>query len=167
HESAEPVFTYCNIQGGYEGEGNIDCLPMFCDSKNGNYHIADVSCCVGAGEGGADIGALGSGCDAIIYMMGDVNMYNGAWPPSVIGGDVTYLVNYFRNIPSSQPCLIDGFWSSADANGDCNIIGSDVTKLVNYFRGQGDLTYCPDSPPSWLNPDNLPIEAPEGWPNCE
>ncbi|MCP4582566.1 MAG: hypothetical protein GY839_13235, partial [candidate division Zixibacteria bacterium] len=47
HESAEPVFTYCNIQGGYEGEGNIDCLPMFCDSKNGNYHIADVSCCVG------------------------------------------------------------------------------------------------------------------------
>ncbi|MCP4580820.1 MAG: hypothetical protein GY839_04335 [candidate division Zixibacteria bacterium] len=101
------------------------------------------------------------------YLPGDVNMYNGAWPPSVIGGDVTYLVNYFRSLPSSQACLLDGFWCSADANGDCDIIGSDVTRLVTYFRGTTTLAYCPDYEPAWSTPDDLPEEAPIVWPNCE
>jgi hypothetical protein len=101
------------------------------------------------------------------YLPGDANMTNGAWPPTVIGSDVTYLVNYFRSLPSSQACLLDGFWCSADANGDCNIIGSDVTKLVNYFRGLTDIEYCIDYEPTWPTPDDLPIEPPPGWPNCE
>jgi hypothetical protein len=103
----------------------------------------------------------------IAYLPGDANMFNGAWPPTVIGGDVTYLVNYFRGMETSLPCLLDGFWCSADANGDCNVIGSDVTKLVTYFRGMTDLQYCPDYEPSWPTPDDLPDEAPVGWPNCE
>ncbi|MCP4582878.1 MAG: hypothetical protein GY839_14810 [candidate division Zixibacteria bacterium] len=101
------------------------------------------------------------------YLPGDVNMANGNWPPTVIGGDVTYLVNYFRSMPSSQPCLLDGFWGSADANGDCIIIGSDVTKLVSYFRGMTYLGYCPDYAPSWPTPEDLPVDSPPGWPNCE
>ncbi|MCP4581942.1 MAG: hypothetical protein GY839_10005 [candidate division Zixibacteria bacterium] len=167
NEVADPVVSFCNIKGGYEGEGNIDCDPIFCDTAEGDYHIADASCCAGAGDGGVDIGALGVGCSAGTYMMGDANMYNGAWPPAVVGGDVTYLVNYFRSLPSSQQCLLDGFWSSADANGDCLIIGSDVTRIVNYFKGNTDISYCPDNPPAWLVPDDLPIEAPAGWPSCE
>ena len=131
------------------------------------FHLADISCCLGAGEDGADIGALGIGCYADEYVAGDVNMFNGAWPPTVIGGDVTYLVNYFRSLPASQPCLLAGFWTSADANGDCLIIGSDVTRLVLYFRGQGEIYYCPEYPPMWLSSDDLPEEAPEGWPGCE
>ncbi|MCP4582027.1 MAG: hypothetical protein GY839_10440 [candidate division Zixibacteria bacterium] len=101
------------------------------------------------------------------YLPGDVNMYNGAWPAMVIGGDVTYLVNYFRGLPSSQPCPLGGFWASADANGDCLVIGSDVTKLVNYFRGLGDPSNCPDYEPCWPTSDDLPPSAPAGWPNCE
>jgi hypothetical protein len=161
------VFSHCNIMGGWPGDGNIDCDPKFCDPATNDYHISDISCCVGAGLGGVDIGALGIGCYASAYLMGDVNMYNGAWPPLVVGGDVTYLVNYFRNLPTSSPCLLAGFWASADANGDCQIIGSDVTRIVNYFKGSGDLSYCPDNPPIWLDPDDMPVEAPEGWPNCE
>ncbi|MCP4581559.1 MAG: S8 family serine peptidase [candidate division Zixibacteria bacterium] len=105
--------------------------------------------------------------DGYEYLPGDVNMANGTWPPSSIGGDVTYLVNYFRALPSSQACLVGGFWGSADANGDCMIIGSDVTKLVNYFRGTTDIEYCPSYPPVWPTPDDLPPSAPPGWPNCE
>jgi hypothetical protein len=102
-----------------------------------------------------------------LYLPGDVNMYNGIWPPAVIGSDVTYLVGYFRGVPANQPCLLDGFWASADANGDCNIIGSDVTRLVNYFRGIGDIDFCPEYPPAWITPDDPPQEMPEGWPNCD
>ena len=101
------------------------------------------------------------------YLAGDVNMYTGVWPPAVIGGDATYLVNYFRGMSTSQPCYLDGFWCSADANGDCNVIGSDVTYLITYLRGGPVPQYCPDYEPNWLTPADLPTEAPLGWPNCE
>ena len=100
------------------------------------------------------------------YLPGDANMFNGAWPPVVIGSDVTYLVNFFRGISSNPACLIGGFYCSADINGDCSVIGSDVTRLVNYFRGSGSVSFCEDYPSMWPTPDDLPEEAPSGWPNC-
>jgi hypothetical protein len=116
---------------------------------------------------GADCGdydeetELWSGCSEQIYdyLPGDANMINGQWPPTIIGGDVTYLVGYFRGI--NGPCLVGGLYNSADANGDCSIIGSDVTRLVSYFRG---IAHCADYPPAW---PPLPDEMPSGWPNCE
>ncbi|MCP4582439.1 MAG: hypothetical protein GY839_12580 [candidate division Zixibacteria bacterium] len=159
---------YCDVEGGWPGEGNIDAYPVFCDIGNENFYLSSNSPCIGAGEGGVDIGAFGAGCDGLSYLPSDVNMAYGIWPPQVIGGDVTYFVNYFRGMPSSVPCPLDGFWCSADVNGDCIIIGSDVTRLVHVFRTGGDLyRYCADYPPAWLTPDDLPVEAPEGWPNCE
>ncbi|MCP4583855.1 MAG: DUF4347 domain-containing protein [candidate division Zixibacteria bacterium] len=99
------------------------------------------------------------------FIPGDANMPNGIWPPMVIGADVTYLVNYFRGI--AVPCLLDGFYCPADVNGDCLVIGSDVTRLVNYFRGISEIYWCPDYSPTWPTPDDLPPDAPVGWPNCE
>ena len=101
------------------------------------------------------------------YLPGDANIANGQWPPQVIGGDVTYMVNYFRGYEANPPCFFNGFWASADINGDCNVIGSDVTKLVNYFRGSTEIEWCPDFEPLWPTPDDLPPEAPDEWPNCE
>ncbi len=94
-------------------------------------------------------------------------MANGAWPPNVIGGDVTYLVNYFRGRPTNPSCLLSEFYCTADINGDCDVIGSDVTRLVNFFRGRADIVYCPDYEPAWHDASELPPSAPSGWPNCE
>jgi len=101
------------------------------------------------------------------YLMGDANMYLGIWPPQTMGSDVTYMVNYFVGIQSSQPCLFDGFWASADINGDCIIMGSDVIKLVRYFKGEDFISYCPSYPPAWFTSDDLPDNPPVGWPPCE
>jgi parallel beta-helix repeat protein len=60
--SGSPSITYCDVQGGYAGEGNIDCDPMFCEPDSGDYQIAGVSCCLESGEGGVHMGAYGSGC---------------------------------------------------------------------------------------------------------
>lgn len=99
------------------------------------------------------------------YVPGDANMYNGIWPPEIIGADVTYLVNYFRGIAAA--CNKAGFFCSADVNGTCEIIGSDVTRLVNYFRGAAAIEYCADYPPLWLTPaDAAGDPMPSGWPNC-
>ncbi len=59
---SSPVITYCDVEGGWAGETNIDCDPMFCDPENGNFYLDAASCCVGEGEGGANIGAFGVGC---------------------------------------------------------------------------------------------------------
>jgi len=101
------------------------------------------------------------------YVPGDVNMAVGQWPPHPGLSDVTYLVNYFRGLPSSQQCLINGLWASADINGDCLIVGSDVTYMVNHFRGINDIRFCPNYPPAWPSEEDAPAEMPDGWPACD
>ncbi|MCD6161292.1 MAG: hypothetical protein J7K40_02640 [candidate division Zixibacteria bacterium] len=113
-------------------------------------------------------GAIAIVPDGYAYLPGDANMALGLWPPRVQGSDMTYLVNYFKGSSTSQPCLLDGFWASADINGDCNVIGTDVTRLVNYFRGTGIIEYCADYEPLWLSTSEAEVcGEPDGWPNCE
>jgi hypothetical protein len=99
------------------------------------------------------------------YLPGDANMSTGAWPPVVIGGDVTYLLYYFQGL--NPGCDLGGFYCAGDANGDCQLVGSDVTALMNFLRGLGPISYCEDYPPAWPTPGDLPPNAPVGWPNCE
>ena len=101
------------------------------------------------------------------YLPGDANMYNGDWPPAVIGSDVTYLVNFFRGLTTNPACNIEGSYMAADVNASCTVIGSDVTRLVNFFRGSGVIEYCPDWEPLWHNTSELPDSMPEGWPHCD
>ncbi len=116
----------------------------------------------GPGDGADNYPFGGSvGCE---YLPGDVNMALGIWPPTVIGGDVTYLVGYFIG-GGQESCLLDGFWCSADINGDCVIIGGDVTALVAYFVAGGSITPCPDYESAWL--EGVPDDPPAGWPNCD
>ena len=66
--------TYSDIAGGYEGEGNIDANPFFCNNGSGDYTLAENSPCIDAGDPNspldpdgtiADMGAFGVGCEAI------------------------------------------------------------------------------------------------------
>ncbi len=45
--SCSPFITYCDIQGGYSGTGNIDADPLFVDE--GDYHITLGSPCIDVG----------------------------------------------------------------------------------------------------------------------
>jgi len=99
------------------------------------------------------------------YLPGDCSMALGLWPPSVIGGDVSYLVGYFIG-SGNAPCELDDFWASADVSGDCTVIGGDVSALVGYLIGTNpEILYCPDYPPAWL--EGVPDDPPDGWPNCD
>jgi len=43
------IVRYCNIESGWEGEGNINVLPRFAGQSYGDYSITGFSHCVGAG----------------------------------------------------------------------------------------------------------------------
>ena len=46
---SSPSLTYCDVEGGYEGDGNIDGDPLFTDAENGDYHLSAGSPCIDAG----------------------------------------------------------------------------------------------------------------------
>jgi hypothetical protein len=48
--SGTPVVTYCDVQGGYSGTGNIDGDPLFVDRVNGDYHLSAGSPCIDAAD---------------------------------------------------------------------------------------------------------------------
>ena len=52
------------------GNNNIDSDPLFCEQSSGDFTIAENSPCIGSGENGTDIGALGVGCETAILSLG-------------------------------------------------------------------------------------------------
>ena len=61
--------TYSDIEGGFEGEGNIDADPLFTDASGGDYSITQDSPCKDAGTADTD----GDGVD-------DITDYSGLAP---------------------------------------------------------------------------------------
>ena len=45
--------TYCDVEGGYPGEGNIDADPLFVDPETGDFHLLAYSPCIDAGDNDA------------------------------------------------------------------------------------------------------------------
>ncbi len=147
--SGSPSFNYCNIQGGWPGEGNIDCDPRFCNPDSDDFYLDGNSCCVGAGQNGEIIGAKEIGCwpACDVYVTGDVNGSN-----SYNGLDILYGVAFLKG---GQPpgylceCIIGlVFYAMGDVNGSCSYNGLDVTYGVSYLKGYvSELFPCPDCPP--------------------
>jgi len=49
-DSSSPVITYCDIEGGWEGEGNIDSDPLFVDAEDDDFHLLLDSPCIDTGD---------------------------------------------------------------------------------------------------------------------
>jgi len=48
-----PTVTYCDVEEGYTGTGNIDDDPSFVDPENGDFHLQTNSSCIDAGTNDA------------------------------------------------------------------------------------------------------------------
>jgi len=135
-DSAGIDVSYCNIQGGWVGEGNIDADPFFADQNNFDYHLKSeagrfdantgiwvsdgvTSPCIDAGNPTSPIGYEPFPNGGIINM--------GAY-----GGTTEASKSYF----GKPPCEII---VAGDVNGDC---------LVNFldFRLMA-LHWCEDNNP--------------------
>ena len=58
---------YSNIQGGWQGSGNINQDPLFCMIEDGDYALAENSPCLESGENGVNMGSFGIGCLTINF----------------------------------------------------------------------------------------------------
>jgi len=54
---------YSNIEGGFEGEGNIDADPQFTDPEKGDYTLQPTSPCIDAGDPASDLDPDGTRAD--------------------------------------------------------------------------------------------------------
>ena len=100
--------SYSDIEGGWEGEGNIDADPLFCNQDGGDYTLAENSPCIGTGEDGANMGAFGIGC-------GSYNFYPTEFSLSEPSNNAAITVDE-SNVNTG---FITFSWGeSSDANGD-------------------------------------------------
>jgi len=69
HGDSYPEFTYCLIQGGYFGIGNIQNDPLFVEIENYDYHLTNLSPCIDSGDPNSPPDPDGSRADmgALLY----------------------------------------------------------------------------------------------------
>jgi hypothetical protein len=128
--SGNLTVVYCDVEGGWPGEGNIDLDPLFCEVDTGNYFLSDASPCVGSGQGGADMGAYGIGCH---MECGDTNEDGAATP-----ADAYLIMNWLGSAGPEPPTC----WS-ANVNGDTTVTTGDGFHLLNYLGVGPELDCAP------------------------
>jgi hypothetical protein len=101
------TIQYSLITTGWEGEGNIDADPLFCNPDSGDFTLAENSPCVGTGENGANMGALGVGCSSYNFPPSDFSLLTPE------NGDTVYI-----NSSNQNDSLIFQWEESIDPNGD-------------------------------------------------
>ena len=69
---ADINISHSIVEGGFEGLGNLNIDPLFCNPENGDYSLAVNSPAFGTGENGSNIGALGIGCDEVLSINEDL-----------------------------------------------------------------------------------------------
>ncbi|MFQ5869089.1 MAG: right-handed parallel beta-helix repeat-containing protein, partial [Candidatus Zixiibacteriota bacterium] len=92
-----PVVTYCNIQGGWPGEGNINADPIFVGAEKEDFHLRWHSPCIDAGDPNSDPDPDGTGSDIGAFYFhqgvdGVVELYPQKGPIVIPpeGGDIFY-----------------------------------------------------------------------------
>jgi len=187
HESSYVTATYSDIQGGWEGEGNIDADPLFCNPDSGDFTLAENSPCVGTGENEADMGAFGVGCgpinmDANVNFSFDLSCYHGIFE-ELSGGYTPYIKGNWNNWDNSIPMSDedgDHIWTaSVDLSDGEYIFYVYATGPLHYFTllapVGSECDYYHDDPygnwgfeinDSTGNELNLPTYSPNSCSEC-
>jgi hypothetical protein len=137
--AATPLITYSDIEGGWEGEGNIDADPLFFDSENGDYTLMEGSPCIDAGTADID----GDGTDDIIDYIGsapDMGAFEFGESSEIMAGDTNFdgvvdildIVRIVNQIMGNSEFNDDEF-TAADFNADGIVDILDIVQIVNYI----------------------------------
>jgi len=104
-ESGNPQITYCDVQGGWQGQGNIDADPIFVGPYNDDFHLRWHSPCIDAGDPDFPLEPDGTRSDiGAFYFNQDVDGIVELYPHETLvvippeGGNIVYdgwVFNFF------------------------------------------------------------------------
>lgn len=148
---SDPQVSYCDIQDGWTGDGNIDIAPQFRNGENGDYHLMAIECddpldspCIdagcpslidslldcdwGMGTVRSDMGAYGGGDSAAVsiatttdYVRAQFELYPNYPNPF----NLSTTINYF--LPETRPVSITIY----------DILGRQLETLLNCSQHAG------------------------------
>ena len=153
--SANPIISYCNVEGGWEGIGNIDSDPLFRDTLSGDYHLMAIDCgdthdSPGIDSGDPDLADDSLDCD---YGLGTIRSDLGCYG----GGMITVGINDHERSGNALPLrteLLNSYPNPFNATtvlrfvnqsaGDINlsiydILGRKITTLYDGYAAEGEL----------------------------
>ena len=138
--SGNSVATYCNVQGGWPGDGNIDTDPFFVDPENGDFRLLPCSPCIDSGSNTAvplDISDLDGDGDVSEPLPFDLDGYgrffDDPYMPDTGDGaqPIVDMGAYEFGSGDPPPC-------KGDLDGDREVGIADLAVLLAYY-GDGDV----------------------------
>ena len=151
--------SYCDINGGYAGVGNIDVAPLFADANNGNFHLASQGLQWDITNNGWSFGDKTSYCvDA-----GDPNLSFSNEPNIAVEDPNNDRTS--RNLRINMGAYANKATASvapfADFNGDNLVNFTDYASMINSFM-QTELTVLDLNRDGIIDYDDLSMLA-EDW----
>lgn len=160
--SGTVTVTYCNIQGGFLGAGNINTDPMFADS---NYILQNTSPCIDKGDSSTqynDIADPNNGTLAKYPSRGglrnDIGAYGGQLVKLLtnqliavnnIGTEIPGSFSLYQNYPNpfnpATQIIFDLPESGLTKLAVYDILGREVNVLLNGFKPAGKYTVSFDA----------------------
>ncbi|HUU84492.1 MAG TPA: right-handed parallel beta-helix repeat-containing protein [Phycisphaerae bacterium] len=121
-ESGDPELTYCDVEGGWSGTGNIDADPLFVDPDDEDLHLQALSPCIDAGNTMALPGGLYVDLDNGGRVLDDLCTSDTGVPASLVPATVDMGAYEFR-----------GILADLDADGDVDL--DDFALFHQQFTG--------------------------------
>lgn len=153
-----PTVTYCDVEGGFPGIGNLAVDPLFVDPANGDFRLLANSPCIDAGDPTSPLDPDGTIADmgaaffaGQMFQRGDANSDG-----NLNLADVIRILGFlFANGPALD-CDDAG-----DVSDDGSLDIADAVFFVNFLFSNG-----PEPPAPYLGcgedptPDGLPCQTP-------
>ncbi|UCC79309.1 MAG: right-handed parallel beta-helix repeat-containing protein [Candidatus Zixiibacteriota bacterium] len=102
--NSSPVITYCDIEGGWPGEANINVDPLFIEPDSGDFHLMSIACGDSIDSPCIDSGSphIGDSLLDCSWGLGTIASDMGAY-----GGGDTIIVNtnIIINVPGDYPTI--------------------------------------------------------------
>lgn len=164
NDGSQPEVTYCDVQGGWEGRGNIDIDPKFRNLETGDFHLMSDSCgyvydspCIDAGD--PEIYDRMYGCEwGLGGLRSDMGAYGGRDSTQVgIGEGESRLPGQFavaQNYPNPFNATTTIIYAIPEPSRIAieiyDILGRSVKVLVDEFKppGQHQVVWIADDYPS-------------------
>ncbi|MCP4020893.1 MAG: right-handed parallel beta-helix repeat-containing protein [Desulfobacteraceae bacterium] len=127
-ETTQASITYCDIEGGFSGIGNIDANPLFADISNNNYQLGLGSPCIDAGDNDSEV---------LPYTdyYGDARMFDDPATADTGSGQAP-IVDMGADEYHVDPC-------PADLDGDQDVDEDDLVILTGDFGRSDCFGSCP------------------------